>query len=664
MYLRQLTIQNFRRINTEKNTFYFEKGFNFLIGPYNSCKSTILLSIDYLLEPYKPWWKNSILSKFDFFDITKPLNIEAIICCDKKQCIEFTISDEESRCNLLESDKDELSCMFSDKWARYFDLKEKKFLSIEEISEDGVDDENIVQAIKIRMIGNFNSELDYAEISHEIENKNDEWKIFSQKMREWLNIIYYNGIESFSSQFQLTSRSSLSKCLQDLKEKKIEIKKKLSDSFPDSIVFDDLKHMFEENEALIKFQPEFGKIGLNLFLSKENDFFKQFELSIEENGRNIPFSYQGKGFRHISYLILSLTNVKKDINYPIVIIDDPEQSLEPQRQRGLINLIKKQINKNSQMILTTHSPFILSPLLNLNNVSRIFRIPDGNLTQIRLDEVDVDHKKFNSIRKKMVNDSNLYESLFGEFILLWEGDTETGFFPTYMSQFSDKYSSEWFLGINCQGTNMIDIAKWLKEAGYKVLCVLDHDKKEFLNELLAANINFLAFPVNYDFENFTDSIVSSNFSISKVYEIALNYVANDDKIYYRPANNKAESIRLCWPDLYTIMKKLSGKIGIADDAFESNFNSNNSFFDLKIIKEEISSLSESQPSTLNFPNFMKRTKYKSSAYELAIYISKELDEIPDLLMKFLDKIQEIFTNQLEGHFYIDESGVIKNYKRS
>lgn len=86
MYLKSLNIRNFRAIN--KAELSFEPGINFLIGTNNIGKSTILIAIDFLLNPYIQWWRNDRLSEFDFWrkDINNNIIIEAIICCGFKTC--------------------------------------------------------------------------------------------------------------------------------------------------------------------------------------------------------------------------------------------------------------------------------------------------------------------------------------------------------------------------------------------------------------------------------------------------------------------------------------------------------------------------------------------------------------------------------------------------
>jgi hypothetical protein len=212
----------------------------------------------------------------------------------------------------------------------------------------------------------------------------------------------------------------------------------------------------------------------------------------------------------------------------------------------------------------------------------------------------------------------------------------------------------------------LNVALWFKEARYRILCIIDHDEKRTLNNLLEAQINFLACPKDKNFEEFIEmNIDTTRLSNKKKFALALRHDTSENKLYFKPYNNSADSIRTSWPDLFNILKDITGNEGKTDDIVEQSFYSKQpQNFSVEEIMEKIFKWDESNPSTLKLADFLKRNKRKTGAFELAMFLSSELNEIPDLLKIYLDKIQDMYENNINGQFYLDETGMIQNYTRS
>jgi len=64
MYIKNVKVRNFRGIQSADISLH--PGLNFLIGPNNVGKSTILFAIDLVLNPNIQWWRRDVLSEVIF----------------------------------------------------------------------------------------------------------------------------------------------------------------------------------------------------------------------------------------------------------------------------------------------------------------------------------------------------------------------------------------------------------------------------------------------------------------------------------------------------------------------------------------------------------------------------------------------------------------------
>lgn len=67
----------------------------------------------------------------------------------------------------------------------------------------------------------------------------------------------------------------------------------------------------------------------------------------------------------------------------IYILDEPEAALSPSRQMSMITRINELVNQNSQFIICTHSPILMS-----YPDSIIYEIKDNTIKEVKLEETD------------------------------------------------------------------------------------------------------------------------------------------------------------------------------------------------------------------------------------------------------------------------------------
>ncbi|MGQ4876403.1 MAG: ATP-dependent nuclease [Promethearchaeia archaeon] len=328
---------------------------------------------------------------------------------------------------------------------------------------------------------------------------------------------------------------------------------------------------------------------------------RQIELNFihfydESEEFSIPLSLQGRGLQNLLFLFLCSKIQSYQTNLPkLFLIEEPEQNLEPQRQRSIIKIIKKLTNENSQIIIVTHSPFILALNKDLKGVKRVIKNSNGEVKFIDLEKISAGNKFFNDIRKSCDSDFELFESLFSNFIILWEGDCESSFYTTIMRNYKGDFPSEWLLGINCQGDNIIWISKWLKNAEYKVLAILDGDKPDLLNNLKNDGIYFIALKNGDNFENLIEDCLNKLNDID-LCEILIKMIGYNGVISY---NNKIMNEWKIFKDTFKHFDDPTKDITLIK-ADTLNF--------LKIFKEKMGKYQEIKPN--NIRNILKTKTLK------------------------------------------------------
>jgi len=161
-------------------------------------------------------------------------------------------------------------------------------------------------------------------------------------------------------------------------------------------------YFLSENKQFDPFLVEFGKLYENfkgVVSSKDNDFSikkkEQFNLLASEilNGkyirekdkdfiyhkdnRMVNLSLASSGQQEILPMLLilkAMSELQFSFNGVTIYIEEPEAHLFPTAQKKIIHLLTRTLNsltKNSQIIITTHSPYVLSSFNNILEAGKI-----------------------------------------------------------------------------------------------------------------------------------------------------------------------------------------------------------------------------------------------------------------------------------------------------
>ena len=188
----------------------------------------------------------------------------------------------------------------------------------------------------------------------------------------------------------------------------------------------------------------------------------------------------GDGYWSIFTIIDALYDSKEN---DIIVIDEPELSLHPAFQKRLIDLLEF-FSKDRQIIITTHSPYLISlnAIINGGNLIRTHKDENGNILIGMIDDKD------RLFIKSIVNDLNnphilgieAKELFFIEDnVIITEGQEDVVIYSKICKKLNIELKANLF-GWGAGGAdNICKVLHLLQNLGYKkVTAIYDGDKKK------------------------------------------------------------------------------------------------------------------------------------------------------------------------------------------
>lgn len=189
-------------------------------------------------------------------------------------------------------------------------------------------------------------------------------------------------------------------------------------------------------------------------------------LSLHDN--NVPLRSKGDGTKRLIGAAMQMTlNSGKSVS----LIDELEVGLEPHRIRGLICKLK---SSNQQVITTTHSPVVVRELIVEDNELYVCRRDTAGT--VRLESLAVVPDIQGQVRANA-------EAFLGSKIVCCEGSTEVGCLRAYdVSRFDKSNPPVWSLAtsyLNCGGASKIkSVCSQLIDLGYDAAVLCDNDRPD------------------------------------------------------------------------------------------------------------------------------------------------------------------------------------------
>lgn len=367
--MEKIKITNFGPVNSLEIKI---TNFITLFGPQASGKSTISKSIYFfksLRDDFIKMLIESIQNSSNGFNFTtyvkniryKFLNLFGATYHLDDILLEYTYSSESILTISLEKTKKFVDPRFSPSFSK--ELK------------------NIIADVKFFIEENHsNKGEEFFLSSSELISIETERNLFYKRLQDRVNKIFGDDrellfipagrsfIATFSNKLQTIFR------LQSVYDKEVDY---ITKSFLDRII--NMKNFFSkgldelvlERRALTQDRIFFSRINLAKKLMK--DILKAEYKSLDgqdrlylDNSRYVHLNYSSSGQQEsiwILYLIFMLILSNKKC---FVVFEEPEAHLFPKSQKSITNLMALLLNSNdNQVIITTHSPYILSSLNNL-----------------------------------------------------------------------------------------------------------------------------------------------------------------------------------------------------------------------------------------------------------------------------------------------------------
>lgn len=226
----------------------------------------------------------------------------------------------------------------------------------------------------------------------------------------------------------------------------------------------------------IKIEPIYQSKDLNI----------DAKVKFLENGNEINLDKKGDGTKR--RITMALLEFKKEEillphdNSTIYLLDEPDTHLHVKAQIELLETLKSFAENDNQVIITTHSPFLINAI-NPNQI-RLLHCQEQNLTKVK--SLKGELQDIGSILQR-IGVENIY-LFFARTIILVEGETEESFLSTYYYKVQKRtLQSNLVKIINVKGINNIPgFSQAILELHNpeKIFVVHDNDASSDLQDLI------------------------------------------------------------------------------------------------------------------------------------------------------------------------------------
>lgn len=391
MYLSRASISNFRKI--KHSVCVFNPGLNLIVGSNDSGKTALIDAVRIVLRQVVDDYIK--LQIDDFADKSKEVEIQ----------MTFSFDDAKSEGDLIEC---------SSQFAEYLSFREDQKPELK-IWYAAKPDERGVRFPSFRVGPTKETSVE-----------------MDAYCREKLKVVYLRPLRDAEGELRAKQGSRISRILRehdDVRKSEAEFEGMLRE-FSESIELffspggsgkDILKEvgrlldLFDEQKYLGKKDVKFGTTG-NI------DHIKALErISLYYDSLKKP----GLGTLNMIFIAAELLHLNTQKNPNILLVEEIEAHLHPQRQLKIITALQNESRKGVQMILTTHSPNLAS----LVEVERLCSASDGEVYSLAKGTTKLSNENYAYLRRFLsATRANLF---FAQGVLLVEGTTEQLLLPEF-----------------------------------------------------------------------------------------------------------------------------------------------------------------------------------------------------------------------------------------
>lgn len=435
--IHQLKIRHFRGIEQFEQRFD-DTNLIVFIGRGDSGKSTILKAISLVLSPV---WNNTFADT-DFYnlDTTIPIEIEVSLRHVPDKLLTDAKYGLYKRLLIKEEIIDDISKSGEESFA-----DEEDILTIKLVVDDTLQPKWYVVNER---------EQDDIEINHRDRALLDMFMIAD----------YADNHFSYNKLSPLYALLKKNLSIPDTIEKKlVDVVRQAYQSISSNMSF----HEFEKVASEIKQQAlhlgiEFD--DLKTSLEYKGNAYTESNITLHD-GQNRPLGMYGKGSKRLLSIAIQLALVKAG---GIILIDEIEQGLEPDRIRTIINKLSQV--KHSQIFVTTHSRDVVVE----SKAETIYLMKKGSKFFYQFEP------ELQGLLRSQP------EAFFARRVILCEGATENGI----IRALDYHLQKEGELGLSARsiavvdskgGDNFYRYAIWLTSKGFDVVTFNDDDNKDILS---------------------------------------------------------------------------------------------------------------------------------------------------------------------------------------
>lgn len=250
-----------------------------------------------------------------------------------------------------------------------------------------------------------------------------------------------------------------------LKEDEVEHEKTnvVIDAFRQAKEKIDNHHFVQLDKVLNRINNAIKTLGvsseeINTTIDFKDISLKDGRVCLHED--KIPFRLKGKGSKRLISIAIQM---ELSNNRGIILIDEIEQGLEPDRVKHLVRTFKE--NGTGQVFVTTHSRDVLVEL----NAESLFLMSKGS------QEMQVFDNSFQACLRANP------EAFFAKKLIVCEGKTEYGICRAIDRFVSRRYSlgnaTSGNVLVEGNGSNFIDYSQKFKSVGFEVCVFCDSDEE-------------------------------------------------------------------------------------------------------------------------------------------------------------------------------------------